>query len=112
MKLKTRHTIILALKNKGYSIETSHIWKNQPNTLCIVFDLYKSKTKSFSPIRNVLKKINTNEFLQINVGWSEHSIKKEFGNKPIFGCVSTGFDMGPTKEMSVYHVDNPHWEHC
>jgi hypothetical protein len=20
--------------------------------------------------------------------------------------------MGPTKEMSVYHVDNPHWEHC
>lgn len=103
MKIKLRHKIIEGLTKTGYYIEDHHIFRSNPNMLYIIFDRRKSKIKSFDPVRYLLHKIPSTKFVQINVAWSEESIKS------FSGVTSFGYDIGPAEKPSVYHINHPHW---
>lgn len=103
--MNIKKTLTTALKENGYHISEYHHWRKPPNMISIVLDRNKSKIQSFFPIRNIFRNIPTDRFLQINIGWSEESIQNF-----TFGCTSTGYDIGTTEKMSVYHVNHPHWE--
>lgn len=120
MKLKSRHTVLKIIKDAGYSIEDSHIMRRWPNLLCVALNINKSKTNGFGKAHQALQNCPIEELIEVGLSWSDSSINKKFppskmltledalhgksGNF-LFGCVSCTYDVGPTKEKSIHHVD-------